>query len=124
MQRACLTTAVVEDWTSIVHVPVGAVSADEVDEFAHTFDAYGIHGSLERIAAITDDVRAAWQAGRLDWCELDELRTALFMSTTVWSADGTRRSAVDSSADFRSDLLRVISELSGGLVADHRPIIL
>ena len=120
MQTACLSPAP-QDWTSIVHVPDADATFGDVLEFSHTFDAYGVHGSLERISRVADEVLDAWRCGRLAACSLDDLRTALFMSQSAW-----RVAAVDPVEGFRLgyewELLRAIRELSGGLVMDHRPI--
>ena len=122
MQTACPSPAS-QDWTSIVHVPGSDATFGEVSEFSHTFDAYGVHGSLERIARIAGEVLDAWQCGRLAACALDDLRTALFMSQSAWRVAG-----VEPTDGFRVgyewELLGAIREISGGLVMDHRPITL
>jgi hypothetical protein len=110
-----------EDFSSIVQVPAARASSDVIAEFSHTYDAYGIHGSLERISIVASRVWDARAAGRLAECGLDELRTALFMTQRGWQCHG-----VDSAPDVgvEWELVEAINEASGGLVRDDRPILL
>lgn len=112
-----------DHWDSIVRVPAPEASSDSMVEFSHTFDAYGVHGSLERIAMIADDVAAARRAGTLGDCDLDDLRTALFMTQQSWRHDGD--DCVDADRlGVEWDLVDAIREASGGVVRDDRPILL
>jgi hypothetical protein len=109
-----------EDWSSIVRVPGAAASFDRIVEFSHTFDAYGVHGSLERISMVAAEVWAARVDGRLTACALDDLRTALFMTQSGWHHEGD---AVDFGArlGYEWELVDAIHDASGGLVRDDRP---
>jgi hypothetical protein len=112
------TTTQVGLWDSIVAVPDTASAADEhIAEFAQTFDAYGVHGSLDRISLVANDVAGAHLAGALTQCRLDDLRTALFMTHQCWSGgggDATRNS-------YGRAIVDAIRFVSGGLVRDDRP---
>lgn len=109
-----------EDFSSIVQVPARATH-DDIVEFSHTYDAYGIHGSLERISMIAADVWRARAAGTLHTCELDDLRTALFMTQSGWH-HGTARDEAPIGVEW--ELVDAIHAASGGLVRDDRPILL
>lgn len=111
-----------DEWTSIVFVPRVDSTVDDVVDFSHTFDAYGIHGSLERISMISDAVWDAWLRNALSDCELDELRTALFMSQSQWRRNGDDGDRTRMGYEW--ELVEAIRETSGGLVSDHRPIML
>ncbi len=121
MQLAA-TATITEDFSSIVQVPAPQASFDSIIEFSHTYDAYGIHGSLERISMIADNVWCARDAGALDECELDDLRTALFMTQRGWHQFGA--ATVESPIGVEWELVNAIHEASGGLVRDDRPILL
>ena len=110
-----------DDFSSIVQVPDRMSSIDSLVEFSHTYDAYGVHGSLERISIVANRVWDAHAAGTLADCELDDLRTALFMTQRGWHSD-----AVATEPDFgvEWELVEAINEASGGLVRDDRPILL
>lgn len=105
-------------WDSIVAVPDAGAPAAHIAEFANTFDAYGVHGTLDRISLIANDVAGAHLAGVLAECHLDDLRTALFMTQQCWSRD--RQSGGDVSA-YEWQLVDAIDHVSGGLVRDDRP---
>ncbi len=106
-------------WDSIVAVPDTAVAADEhIAEFALTYDAYGVHGSLDRISLVANDVAGAHLAGALTQCGLDELRTALFMTHQCWSGGGGADAMRSSYGRAIVDAIRYVS---GGLVRDDRP---
>lgn len=115
--------AATEEWSSIVQVPAPDASFDDIVEFSHTYDAYGVHGSLERISMIADDVWNARQRGALGGCELDHLRAALFMTQSGWHLDGD---VFDAAAHlgYEWELVNAIHEISGGVVRDFRPILL
>ena len=63
-------------------------AVDTIVEFSPTFDAYGVHRSLERISIVAGRVWDARAAGSLADCELDDLRTALFMTQRGWRRAG------------------------------------
>lgn len=94
---------------------------DVITEFSHTYDAYGVHGSLERISIVAGRVWDARAAGSLADCSLDDLRTALFMTQRGWHSDG---GGVEPDVGVEWELVEAISEASGGLVRDDRPILL
>ena len=56
MQLAAIDT-ITEDFPSIVEVPATRASIDTIGECSHTYDAYGVHGSLE------PDVGVEWELG-------------------------------------------------------------
>jgi hypothetical protein len=109
-----------DDWSSIVRVPDPAASFDHIIEFSHTFDAYGVHGTLERISWVAAEVWSARSDGRLTECTLDDLRTALFMTQSGWHHEGDD---VDFAArlGYEWELVDAIHEASGGVVRDDRP---
>lgn len=120
-----LTATITEDFSSIVQVPAPQTSLDSIIEFSHAYDAYdayGIHGNLERIAMIADAVWSARDAGELDDCELDDLRTALFMTQRGWYHHGA--ATVESPIGVEWELVNAIHQASGGLVRNDRPILL
>jgi hypothetical protein len=124
MEHAAATTeTVTEDWSSIVQVPAPEASFANIVEFSHTYDAYGVHGSLERISMISDEVFVARQRGALADCELDDLRTALFMTQRGWHQAGEMID-VESHLGYEWELVNAIDESSGGFVRDDRPILL
>jgi len=86
MELATMDT-LADDFSSIVQVPAPAASIDAIIEFSQTYDAYGIHGSLERISIVASRVWDAHAAGTLADCDLDDLRTALFMTQRGWHSD-------------------------------------
>ena len=90
-------------------------------EFSHTFDAYGVHGSLERISIVANRVWEARATGSLADCGLDDLRTALFMTQRGWHLDGA---IVETDIGIEWELIEAIDEASGGFVRDDRPILL
>jgi hypothetical protein len=110
-----------DDFSSIVQVPDRTSSIDSIAEFSHTYDAYGVHGSLERISIVANRVWDARASGTLAECALDDLRTALFMTQRGWYSD-----AMATEPDFgvEWELVEAINEASGGLVRDDRPILL
>ncbi len=110
-----------EDFSSIVQVPAAHASVDTIAEFSHTYDAYGVHGSLERISIVASRVWDARAAGTLADCELDDLRTALFMTQRGWHSD---HMAMEPDVGVEWDLVEAINEASGGFVRDDRPILL
>jgi hypothetical protein len=110
-----------DDFSSIVQVPASKASIDTIAEFSQTYDAYGVHGSLERIAIVAGGVWDARAAGRLAECELDDLRTALFMTQRGWHRDVA---PVDLDVGVEWELIEAIDVASGGLVRDDRPILL
>lgn len=121
--QTIIPEASADEWTSIVFVPDHESTIDDVVDFSHTFDAYGVHGSLDRISMVSDGVWDAWLRGSLEACQLDDLRTALFMSQSAWRRSGD--DAVDAARlGYEWELVDAIRESSGGLVSDHRPIML
>jgi len=105
-------------WDSIVAVPDRSATAPQIAEFANTFDAYGVHGSLDRISLIANDVAGAHLSGTLASCHLDDLRTALFMTQQGWlrgQQPGERPTS------YERELVAAIHHVSGGLVRDDRP---
>jgi len=110
-----------EDFSSIVQVPAPRASIDAIAEFSHTYDAYGVHGSLERISIVASRVWEARATGSLADCGLDDLRTALFMTQRGWHLDGA---IVETDIGIEWELIEAIDEASGGLVRDDRPILL
>ena len=86
MELATMDT-LADDFSSIVQVPAPEASIDAIIEFSQTYDAYGIHGSLERISIVASRVWDAHAAGTLADCDLDDLRTALFMTQRGWHSD-------------------------------------
>ncbi|HUS42897.1 MAG TPA: hypothetical protein VMY16_09540 [Ilumatobacteraceae bacterium] len=109
------------DFSSIVQVPAPEASIDAIVEFSHTFDAYGVHGSLERIAIVASRVWDAHAAGTLADCDLDDLRTALFMTQRGWHSVVA---ASEPDVGVEWELIEAINDASGGLVRDDRPILL
>ena len=103
-----------DDFSSIVQVPAPEASIDAIIEFSQTYDAYGIHGSLERISIVASRVWDAHAGGTLADCDLDELRTALFMTQRGWHSD----------VGVEWALVVAINDASGGLVRDDRPVLL
>jgi hypothetical protein len=110
-----------EDFSSIVQVPDSAASVDAIAEFAQTFDAYGVHGSLDRISLVAFRVWEACADGSLADCALDDLRTALFLTQSGWHRDEASTDLYDGVV---WDLVEAIRVASGGLVRDDRPILL
>ena len=110
-----------EDFSSIVQVPAPQASIDAIAEFSQTYDAYGVHGSLERISIVASRVWEARATGSLADCELDDLRTALFTTQRGWRLDGV---VVEPDIGIEWELIEAIDEASGGLVRDDRPILL
>ncbi|SRR6056297_764645 len=110
-----------DDFSSIVQVPAAEASIDSIVEFSHTYDAYGVHGSLERISIVASRVWDARASGTLADCELDELRTALFMTQRGWHSDAM---AIEPDLGVEWELVEAINHASGGLVRDDRPILL
>lgn len=115
------TDSVTDDFSSIVQVPTPEASFDDVVDFSHTYDAYGIHGSLERISIVASRVWDAHATGTLVDCDLDELRTALFMTQRGWHHVGD---SDDVRVGVEWALVDAIHGASGGLVRDDRPILL
>jgi len=120
MSLAGLDTMTV-DFSSLVQVPATRASIDAVAEFSHTYDAYGVHGSLERISIVASRVWEARATGSLGDCGLDDLRTALFMTQRGWHLGGA---IVEPDIGIEWELIEAIAEASGGLVRDARPILL
>ncbi len=120
MQLAMLET-LADDFSSIVQVPAPEASIEAISEFSHTYDAYGVHGSLERISIVASRVWDAHAAGTLADCDLDDLRTALFMTQRGWHSDAA---ALEPDVGVQWDLVVAINDASGGLVRDDRPILL
>ncbi len=120
MQPGAMDTST-DDFSSIVQVPVRESPIDRIVEFSHTYDAYGVHGSLERISIVASRVWAARAAGMLADCDLDDLRTALFMTQRGWHSTST---SVESDVGVEWELIEAIADASGGLVRDDRPILL
>jgi hypothetical protein len=116
------TAPTLEDFSSIVQVPAPDASIDAIVEFSHTYDAYGVHGSLERISIVASRVWDARAAGSLADCDLDDLRTALFMTQRGWHCHDGR--CVEPDVGVEWDLVEAIDAASGGLVRDDRPILL
>ena len=116
-----MTQMTEEDFSSIVQVPDGAASVDSIVEFAQTFDAYGVHGSLDRISLVAFRVWEACANGSLAECALDDLRTALFLTQSGWHREETSTELYDGVV---WDLVEAIRDASGGLVRDDRPILL
>jgi hypothetical protein len=112
-----------DDFSSIVRVPAPLASMERIFEFSHTYDAYGVHGSLERIAIVASRVWDAHASGSLAGCELDDLRTALFMTQRGWHSDSALLEP-DVGAGVEWELIEAINEASGGFVRDDRPILL
>ena len=110
-----------DDLTSIVQVPDHGSSTDRIAEFSHTYDAYGVHGSLERISIVASRVWDAHSSGTLADCELDDLRTALFMTQRGWHSDAA---ALEPDVGVEWELVEAINQASGGYVRDDRPILL
>lgn len=115
------TDTMTEDFSSIVQVPAPLASINTIAEFSHTYDAYGVHGSLERISIVASRVWDARANGSLADCKLDDLRTALFMTQRGWHLDGA---VVQPDVGIEWELIEAINEASGGLVRDDRPILL
>ena len=120
MRLAAMDT-LTDDFSSIVQVPAPAASIEAIVEFSHTYDAYGVHGSLERISIVASRVWDAFSTGTLADCDLDELRTALFMTQRGWHSDAA---ALGPDVGVEWELIKAINEASGGLVRDDRPILL
>jgi hypothetical protein len=112
---------VTDDFSSIVQVPASHATLDSIVEFSHTFDAYGVHGSLERIAIVASRVWEARAAGALATCDLDDLRTALFMTQRGWRSAALQN---EPESGVEWELVEAIHQASGGLVRDDRPILL
>lgn len=112
-----------DHFESIIWVPAAEASIDDVIEFCHTYDAMGTHGSLDGVSRVSDAVLDARERGRLGACELDDLRTALFMTQQArrWSGQAV---ADASQLGYEWELVDAIRESSGGLVRDDRPILI
>lgn len=90
-------------------------------EFSPTYDAYGVHRSLERISIAAQRVWSARSAGSLGDCALDDLRAALFMTQRGWHRDGNGN-GLESDVDVEWELVAAINEAAGRLVHDGHPI--
>lgn len=115
------TDTITDDFSSILQIPAHQASIDTIVEFSHTYDAYRVHGSLERISVVAGRVWDAWAAGSLADCELDDLRTALFMTQRGWHSDTV---TIEPDVGVEWALIEAINDASGGLVRDDRPILL
>lgn len=111
----------VDDVSSIVQVPAPEAAIDASAESSHTYDAYGVHGSLERISIVASRVWDAHVAGSLADCDLGDLRAALFMTRRGWRCHDGR--CVEPDVGVEWELVEAIAIASGGLVRDHRPIL-
>ena len=111
---------VTERCPSIDQVPAPRASMDAIMEFSHTYDAYGVHRSLERISIAARRVWDARAAGSLADCELDELRAALFMTQRGWHTDGN---LVEPDVGVEWELVEAIHDASGRPVFDDRPVL-
>jgi len=112
MQLAAIDT-ITEDFPSIVEVPATRASIDTIDECSHTYDAYGVHGSLEQISIVAGRVWEARAVGSLADCELDDLRTALFVTQRGWHGGDM---AIEPDVGVEWELGEAINEASAGLV--------
>jgi len=120
MSLADLDTMTV-DFSSLVQLPAPRASIDAIAELSHTYDAYGVHGSLEQISIVASRVWEARATGSLGDCGLDDLRTALFMMQRGWHLDGA---IVETDTGIEWELIEAIDEVSGSLVRDGRPTLL
>ncbi len=102
MQLATLDTTTIID---------GFSSIDTTVELSHSYDAYGVHGSLERISIVASRVWAARAAGALAGCDLDDLQTALFVTQRGWHSDAV---ALEPDIGVEWELITAINEASGG----------
>lgn len=59
-----------------ITVPPPNATVDELAEFALRYDGYGLHGDVETLAAVRDQVALDWKRGSLP-DDLDQLRAAL-----------------------------------------------
>ena len=128
MQLAAMDT-LTDDFSSIVRVAPCEASHAAIVEFSHTFDAYGVHGSLERVSKAAGRVWAAQAAGELaEWVEGkraiiaagDELRAAHFMIQRGWHCDQV---PAEFDVGVEWALAEAIGEASGGLGRDDRTIL-
>ena len=119
MQLAAMDT-LTDDFSSIVRVAPCEASHAAIVEFSHTFDAYGVHGSLERVSKAAGRVWAAQAAGELAECELDDLRAAHFMIQRGWHCDQV---PAEFDVGVEWALVEAIGEASGGLGRDDRTIL-
>lgn len=86
-----------------------------------SYDAYGIHGSLERIRTVAGRVWEVWATGgSLADCELDDLRAALYLTQRAWHHDPM---AIEADVGIEWELVEAINDASGGPVRDDRPIL-
>ncbi|HSP28934.1 MAG TPA: hypothetical protein VLN74_10340 [Ilumatobacteraceae bacterium] len=93
-------------------------------EFSPTYDAYGVHRSLERISIAAHRAWTARSAGSLGDCALDDLRAALFMTQRGWHRDGNGNgngNGLESDVDVEWELVAAINEAAGRLVHDGHP---
>lgn len=85
---------------------------EDVSHF-DAYDAYGVHGSLERISIVATRVWDAQATGSLADCALDDLRAALFMMQRGWHSD---RASVELDIGIEWELIEAINEASGGRI--------
>ena len=120
MQHAA-THTITEDFSPIVQVPAPDASIDAIAEFSHTYDAYGVHRSLERISIVASRVWDAHAAGSLVDCDVDDLRAALFMIQRGWPGNGR---CVEPDVGVEWEIIQAIDTASGGVDRDDCLILL
>ena len=105
-----------------VEIPSERAGFDEVFQFSHTYDGYGIHGGPVEMGRFCDAVSESFAAGEpLDSFDLDVLRAALFLAHRAWRHSGEWPED-DSQYRLERAIVEAIRVVSGGLVDDHRPI--
>jgi hypothetical protein len=97
-----------------VHVPADHAGSEEFVRFAHTYNGYELHGSLEALAVIVQSVQHRWQqTGELGE-DVDELRACLFYEVRAHRFGGGYGRF--ERQPFAAALTTRIRLLSGGLV--------
>lgn len=120
MTLAALDT-VTDDFPSIVQMRTAVTSSGSIVGSSRSFDAYdgyGIHGSLERMRTVANRVWETWAtSGSFAECEVDDLRTALYLTQRGWHGD---RMAIEVDVGIEWELAEAINHASGRLVRDDR----
>lgn len=110
--------SVIDDFASIVQIRTPETSSDSIVEFSHTYDGYGIHGSLERMRTVANRVWETWAtSSSFVECELDDLNTALYLTQRGWRSGAM---AIEVDVGIEWELVEAINQASGRLVRDER----
>jgi hypothetical protein len=101
-----------------VPVPPNTAGAEELMEFALTYNAYAVHDDLSKVAEISEAVHARFNESAVFDARLDDLRATLFFKQRAHRHGGWGR-FTDDPVVFA--LLQRIRELSGGSVSRVPP---